>query len=107
MPVEVTTRHTDVRQAIQTYAQSLGELLMESFPRVENVHVVLDIERHKYVAAVVVQGKRHIRFETVAKCDDNMRVALDMAFDSAERYLRKHVGRAREQKRVRVRASGG
>lgn len=105
MPVEVTTRHMEVRQAIQTYARSLGELLMESFPRIENVHVVLDIERHKYVAAVVVQGKRHTRFETVEKCDDNMRAALDMAFDSAERYMRKQVDRGREQKRARGRLS--
>jgi ribosome-associated translation inhibitor RaiA len=101
MPVEVTTRHMEVRQGIQLYAHSLGEMLIETFPRLENVHVVLDVEKHKYVAAVVVQGKGHVRFEAVEKCDDNMRAAVDGAFGRAERYMRKQVGRVRDRKKKR------
>lgn len=101
MPVEVTTRHMEIRKGIQMYAHSLGELLLESFPRLENVHIVLDAEKHKYVAAVVVQGKGHVRFEAVEKCDDNMRAAVDGAFGRAERHLRKQVSRVRDRKKVR------
>lgn len=102
MPVEVTTRHMESRKGIQLYAHSLGEMLLEEFPRLENVHVVLDTERRKYVAAVVVQGRGHVRFEAVEKCDDNMRVAVDAAFGLAARYLRKHESRGRDRKKTRV-----
>jgi ribosomal subunit interface protein len=98
MPVEVTTRHIESRKGIQLYANSLGEMLIETFPRVENVHVVLDAEKHRYVAAVVVQGRGHVRFEAVEKCDDNMRAAVDGAFRKAERYLRKQQSRVRDRK---------
>ncbi len=102
MPVEVTTRHIEIRRGIQLYAHSLGELLMESFPRLENVHIVLDAEKHRYVAAVVVQGKGHVRFEAIEKCDDNMRAAVDGAFGRAERYLRKQESRGRDRKKTRA-----
>jgi ribosome-associated translation inhibitor RaiA len=102
MPVEVTTRHIEVRKGIQLYAHSLGEMLLENFPRLENVHIVLDAEKHQYVAAVVVQGRGHVRFEAVEKSDDNMRVAVDGAFGRAERHLRKQVSRVRDRKKTRV-----
>lgn len=102
MPVEVTTRHMEVRKGIQLYAHSLGEMLMETFSRLENVHIVLDVEKRKYVAAVVVQGRGHVRFEAVEKCEDNMRVAVDGAFGRAERYLRKQESRVRDRKKSRA-----
>ena len=102
MPVEVTTRHVEISKGIQLYAHSLGEMLLEVFPRLENVHIVLDAEKRQYVAAVVVQGKGRVRFEAVEKCDDNVRAAVDGAFGRAERYLRKQQNRVRDRKKTRV-----
>lgn len=102
MPIEVTTRHIEARKGIQSYANSLAEMLMETFPRVENVHVVLDAEKHLYVASVVVQGRGHVRFEATEKCDDNIRAAVDGAFRRAETYLRKKQSRVRARKLTRA-----
>lgn len=103
MSVDVTARHMKVRPAVQEYGRSLGEMLIEEFPRIESVHVVLDVgKRDQHIAAVIVQGKGHIRFESM-EAAESMRTALDGAFTKAEAHLRKILTRARDKKVTRGR----
>ncbi len=105
MPVEVTARHMKVRAAVQEYGRGLGELLIEEFPRVENVHLVLDIgKRHQHLAGVFVQGRGRGRFESM-EASESMRAAIDAAFAKAEAHLRKILARARDLKKTSGRVS--
>ncbi len=88
MSIEVTARHMEGAEAAKTYAQERSEKLMGMFPRVEHVHVILDVQKHRNIAEVVVQAKNHIRVEA-AETSDDMANSLDVAFERTEKQLRK------------------
>ena len=88
MSIEVTARHMNIGEETQEYARRKAARLIEDFPRVEHVHVILDHQKHIYVAEVVVQGRHHIRIEAEDSSDDVI-VSLDRAIDKAEKQLRK------------------
>jgi len=58
------------------------------FPGVEHVHVILDVEKHRHEAEVVVQAKGHIHVEAEESSSD-MANSIDVAFERAEKQLRK------------------
>lgn len=88
MSIEITARHMNIGEDTQDYAREKAERLLSDFPRVEHVHVILDHQKHIYVAEVVVQGRNHIRIEAEESSDDVI-ASLDKAIDRAERQLRK------------------
>ena len=87
MSIEVTARHMNAPGA-KEYAHEKAERLIEQFPRIEHVHMILDVEKHRYEAEVVVQAKNHIRVEA-SETQDDMWAAIDTAVDRAEKQLRK------------------
>jgi putative sigma-54 modulation protein len=88
MSIEVTIRHMNVPEAIQTYVNEKMEALAESFPRIEHIHVILDHEKRSHVAEIVVKARNHIHIEA-EESSDNLRAAIDVATEKAERQLRK------------------
>ena len=89
MAIDVTVRHMDASSSVQQYAREKAQALVELFPRTESVHVVLDVEKYRQLAEVVLQAKNHIRVEAQSESDDNMRAAIDQAMDKAETQMRK------------------
>ena len=97
MAVEVTARHMEQPEGAQDYARGKAEVLIADFPRIEHVHVILDIEKHRNTAKIVVQAKNHIRFESDEESDD-MYVSIDTAIDKMERRLRKNRDRIQDHR---------
>jgi len=64
-------------------AESIG-----AFPRVESVHVILNLEGYRHIAELVIQGKSHLRVEATSESDD-MYVSIDSAIDKAVKQLRR------------------
>ena len=87
MSIEVTARHMNA-PAAKAHAQEKAEMLVEQFPRIEHIHIILNVEKHRAEAEVVIQAKNHIRVEA-SESKDDMLVAIDVAIDRAERQLRK------------------
>jgi ribosomal subunit interface protein len=81
---------------IQDYARRRAVELMEAFPRIEHVHVILDHQRYLGIAEVVIQAKRHVRVEAACS-SDNLKASLDAALAKVEKQLR----RGREKTIVR------
>jgi len=97
MPIEITARHTEVTQPLQNYAREKAEQLVESFPLVEHVHVILDVEKRNKKAEVVVQAKTHVRTEAAEQAEQ-FGVAIDSAMDKIERQLRRHIDKLQDHK---------
>ena len=57
MPIEVTLRPLNAAPGLKEYAEERAAKLIAQFPRVESVHVIIDVQRHLYEAEVVVQQK--------------------------------------------------
>ncbi|MEI6212000.1 MAG: ribosome-associated translation inhibitor RaiA [bacterium] len=89
MAIEITARHLTVNAEQQTFARDKAELLMAEFPKIEHVHVILDVQRHQFTAEFVVQHKALAKVEAKEVCDDLV-AGIDMAYEKVEKQLRKH-----------------
>ena len=90
MPIEVTARHMHATEDLQDYARRKAQEILENFPVIEHIHVILDIEKHGngHIAEVVLQVKRHGKMEA-AGSSSNLRASVDMAFEKAERQVKR------------------
>jgi len=89
MSIEITSRHLNVTAELQDHARRRAEALASEFPKVEFVHVILDVQRHLFVAEVVVQHKGMQQVEAKESTGD-MVAAIDAAALKVEKQLRKH-----------------
>jgi putative sigma-54 modulation protein len=92
MAIEITARHMNATAEVQRYAQSKAGTIMEDFPKVEHVHMVLDVEKHRNIVGVFVQAKKHLRLEA-QEASDKMVTAIDLATEK----IRKQLGRVRDK----------
>ena len=95
MPVEVTVRHLNISDTLQKYAQEKSSKLIEKFPAIEFVKVVLDMDGPFYTVSVSVQGGRGADVESNHK-DSDMTAAINAAFDKSAAQLRTNAQRRHE-----------
>lgn len=89
MNIHVTCRHMETSPALRDHATARVEESLSEFPRVEDVHVILDVERKiNHVAEVVVKAKNHAHAEAKETTTD-MYASIDEAVEKVHRQLRK------------------
>ncbi len=103
MPVEVTVRHVEIDKELQEYAKQKAEMLADSFPRVEYVHVIIDVEKHLQLVEVIAQAKNHLRVDA-SESSDQMRASIDKAFSRVERQLRKARDKVQSKRQSRAKS---
>lgn len=89
MQVKVTGRHVDITENIKAHIDEKIERCLSMFPRIESIHVILDLESRLHVAEVLIQAANHIRVTAIEK-SENMYSSIDMAIEHAERQMRKN-----------------
>lgn len=97
MQISVTGRHLDITDAMREYAHTKVEHGLAEFPRVLDVHVILEIEKYRHLAEVVVQAANHIRVDARHAADD-MYVSIDSAIEKAAKQLRRHRDKIQDHK---------
>lgn len=87
MQVHITGRNVELTDGIRDHIYDKVERTLTDFPRIEDVRVLLEIQRHEHRTEVLVQGKDiHVESHAVS---ENMYTSIDDALDKAERQLRK------------------
>jgi putative sigma-54 modulation protein len=90
MGIEITGRHIDVTDSMREYAGKRLTRLVEEFPRIEKVHLILDVQRYLHTAEAVLHARRHIQLEA-RECSEDMYASIDRVVDKIEKQLRRHV----------------
>lgn len=90
MDIEITARHVSITDAVKDHARSKLSKVEVEFPRIDSIHVILDAEKYRYTAEIIVQAKKFLRLEAKETTDD-MYAAIDTAVDRIEKRLRKSV----------------
>lgn len=88
VPVQVTGRHVSITDAIKSYAESKVEHIHLDYPRIIDVQVILDIEKHRHFAEMILHCNNHITIEASHECDD-MYAAIDGVIAKITRQMRK------------------
>lgn len=87
MQLHITGRHVEITDGIREHIYAKIERTLIDFPRVEDVRVVLDLQKLIHTAEVLVQGKNiHVEGKSFS---ENMYTSIDEALAKAERQLRK------------------
>jgi putative sigma-54 modulation protein len=88
MQINLTGRHVEITEALRDYVDTKFAKLERHFDHINNVHVVLNVEKLKQIA----EAKVHLNGgEVFAQCeDDNMYAAIDLLIDKLDRQVIKH-----------------
>lgn len=97
MIVNVTGRHMEISETLRTHAVDRLRAEFAGFPRIESVHAILTVEKHRHAAEIVAQVPHHGRVEAKHESND-MYVSIDAAIEKTAVQLRKWAEKIHEHK---------
>jgi putative sigma-54 modulation protein len=98
MNIHVTFRHMETSNAVRDHAMSRVQESLAEFPRVEDVHVILEVQRKiHHIAEILVKAKNHVHAEAKEDTSD-MYVSIDEALDKVRRQLRRQRDKVQDHK---------
>src|SRR5260221_992129 len=89
VPVRTTGRHVSITEATKNSAHGKVEHLPLDYPRIMEAHVILDVEKHRHFAEVILHCNNHITIEASHECDD-MYASIDGVIDKIAQQMRKY-----------------
>lgn len=99
-PVKVTGRHLQITDAINDYVTKKIENLHLDYPKIIEAHVILEVEKYRHSAEVVLVCSNHITIEACEETSD-MYAAIDAVVDKVARQMRKYKTRLMKKHRPR------
>jgi putative sigma-54 modulation protein len=99
-PVKVTGRHLAITSAINDYVVRKIEALHLDYPRIIEAHVILEVEKYRHSADVILVCSNNITIEACEETDD-MYAAIDAVVDKIARQMRKYKTRLMKKHRPR------
>jgi len=97
MNITVTGRHLAITPAIEEYAQKRVANIHINFPRVLDAHFILEVEKFRQRAELVLHCGNHIHIEA-SDVHEDLYAAIDGAVDKAERQIRKYKTRIQDHR---------
>lgn len=88
MQISITGRHMELTDALRDHAESRLERMNSEFPRLQSAQMVLDVEKHRQMAELVVHAPNHVVVDAAEETSD-MYASIDGAVDKATKQLRK------------------
>ncbi len=88
MEITVTGRHLEVTPAIRDYASRKLDHIGIDFPRILSAHYILEVDKFRQIAELVLQCGNHITIEA-REVNEDLYAAIDRVVDKAERRMRK------------------
>src|ERR1700737_5512573 len=99
-PIQVTGRHVSVTEAMKEYCRRRLSCLHLDYPKIIEVQIIMDVQKYRHTAEVVLHCSNHITLEASAESDD-MYVSVDEVVDKIARQMRKYKTRLMRQHRPR------
>jgi putative sigma-54 modulation protein len=89
LPITVTVRHEQVTDALRDHAIKKIEGLHLDYPRIIEAKIILDVQKNRHIAEIILFCANHITIEAHTEGKD-MYVALDETIEKIARRMRKH-----------------
>ena len=96
--VTVTGRHLAITAAINDYAEKKIEGLHLNYPRIIEAHVILEVDKYRHRAEIVLICANHITIEASEESTD-LYASMDQVTDKIARQMRKYKTRLLRQQR--------
>ena len=102
-PIQVTGRHVSVTEAMKEYCRRKVTSLHLDYPKIIEVQVILDGQKYRHLAEVILHCSNHITLEASAVSSD-MYASMDQVLDRIARQMRKYKTRLMQMHRPRKQA---
>ena len=89
LPITITVRHEQVTDAIRQHAHKKIEGLHLDYPRIIEAKIVLDVQKNRHIAEIILFCANHITIDAHTEGKD-MYAALDETIEKIARRMRKH-----------------
>lgn len=100
-PVKITGRHFQVTPAISDHVTKKIEHLHLDYPKIIEAHAILEVEKHRHIAEIILVCSNHITIEAREETTD-MYAAIDAVADKVQRQMRKYKTRLMKKHRPRT-----
>lgn len=98
LPITITVRHETVTDSLRDYATRKIEGLHLDYPRIIEAKAILDVQKNRHVAEIILFCANHITIEAHTEGTD-MYAAIDETIDKIARRMRKHKTRLLKKNR--------
>ena len=85
----MTGRHLAITAAINDYAEKKIEHLHLDYPKIIEAHVILEVDKYRHRAEIVLVCANHITLEATVECPD-LYASMDQAAGKIARQMRKY-----------------
>jgi putative sigma-54 modulation protein len=99
-PIQVTGRHVSVTEAMKEYCRRKVAALHLDYPKIIEAQMILDVEKYRHTAEIVLHCSNHITLEASSENDD-MYASIDVVLDRIARQMRKYKTRLMRNHRPR------
>jgi putative sigma-54 modulation protein len=99
-PIQVTGRHVSVTDAMKEYCRRRLACLHLDYPKIIEVQVILDVQKYRHTADLILHCSNHITLEASTESDD-MYASIDQVVDKIARQMRKYKTRLMQRHRPR------
>ena len=96
MQVLVTFRHVKPSGALRDYAEEKVQRVEKYVRGVNDVHVILSVDKRRHIAEVTMNAARHTFTATEETSD--LYAAIDLAMDKIERQVKKIAAKVKDRK---------
>src|SRR5438132_1667746 len=69
-PIQVTGRHVSVTEAMKEYCRRRLACLHLDYPKIIEVQIVMDVQKYRHTAEVILHCSNHITLEASAESND-------------------------------------
>jgi len=97
-PIQVTGRHVSVTEAMKEYCRRKVASLHLDYPKIIEVQVILDVQKYRHTAEVILHCSNHITLEASSESND-MYASIEQVLDRIERRMRKYKTRLMQKHR--------
>jgi putative sigma-54 modulation protein len=99
-PIQVTGRHVSITEAMKDYCRRKVAGLHLDYPKIIEVQVILDVQKYRHLAEVILHCSNHITLEASSESED-MYASIDQVVDRIGRRMRKYKTRLMQKHRPR------
>ncbi len=89
LDLTMTGRHVEITDAIREYATRRLEQIGIDFPRIISAHYILEVDKYRHIAELILQCGNHITIEARDVSDD-LYASIDKVVDKVARQMRKY-----------------
>jgi len=89
LPITITVRHEEVTDSLRDYVTKKIESLHLDYPRIIEAKTILDVQKNRHIAEIILFCANHITIEAHTEGSD-MYAAIDETIEKIARRMRKH-----------------